>query len=221
MAFQRMGEKMIKLTHYLYILSSWSLAAEKAVDEVRRMFGDRLNYDWRIAVTDYDGTGQLTRDELEFFYARLEAITGEPMNLGWWYDGYNWLVPDRTAAAARLLGAGGSEVRLALAEAGLRRGERITDVNVALQLASQASGLSVESLATQFDRPETALLLAQWSREFETSGVKLRPAFQLQNDIGDMVVLSGIWTREPLQTAIEALLADEESYAGFSKNIGA
>lgn len=208
---------MIRMTHYLYVLSSWSLVAEKAVDEVRRLFGDRLSYDWRIAVTDYGGTGQLTRDQLDFYYARLEAATGERMNLSWWYDGYNWLVPDRTVAAARILGATGSEVRLALAEAGLRRGERITDVRVALEIASQASGLPVESLETQFHRPETTLLLQHWTRDFEASGVALRPAFQLRNDLGDMVVLSGIWTLEPLKTAIESLLTDEESYIAFTK----
>jgi hypothetical protein len=36
---------MIKITPYLYVLSSWSLVAEDAVREVREYFGDRLDYD--------------------------------------------------------------------------------------------------------------------------------------------------------------------------------
>src|SRR5271155_4567538 len=124
------------MTHYLYVLSSWSLVAEDAVSEVRARYGDRLAYDWRIAVTDYGGEGPFKREQLEFFYARLEAATGRHMSLDWWRDGYDWLVPDRVVAAARLLGVTGNDVRLALARAGLCEGRSITELDVAIEIAS-------------------------------------------------------------------------------------
>jgi hypothetical protein len=71
------------MTHYLYSLSSWSLVAEEAVAEVRAEFGDDLEYDWRIAVTDYGGSGP--------------------------HENYDWLVPDRVVSGARQHGAKNSD----------------------------------------------------------------------------------------------------------------
>jgi hypothetical protein len=45
--------------------------------------------------------------------------------------------------------------------------------------------------------------------------VALRPALILRNDLDDRVILSGIWTKEPILSAIDALLRDELSYADF------
>jgi predicted DsbA family dithiol-disulfide isomerase len=206
---------VIKMTHYLYVLSSWSLVAEDAVSEVCRRFGDRLDYDWRIAITDYQGNGPFKREQLEFFYARLEAATGRRMNLGWWREGYDWLVPDRVVAAARSLGATGIEVRLAIARAGLCDGEDITNPSVAIDIACRVSGIARASLQTALNAPETLLWLAESARQFQASGVTLRPAFVLENDLGDRAILSGIWNTEPLSAAITALLTDEESYHSF------
>lgn len=206
---------MIKMVHYLYILSSWSLVAEAAVSEVRERFGDAIEYDWRIAVTDYGGKGPYARERLQFFYDRLEAATGRHMDLGWWDDGYDWLVPDRVATAARLLGCTGNEARLALAKAGLLDGRKITDLRVAADVASSATDIPAALLAMTANAANTTTCLFEWSREFRASGVALRPAFQLTNDLGDRVVLSGIWNAEPLISAVEALLRDERSYREF------
>jgi predicted DsbA family dithiol-disulfide isomerase len=214
-AFAGEAAPMIVMTHYLYVLSSWSLVAEEAVREVRAEFGNRLAYDWRIAVTDYSGAGAFKREKLAFYYARLEEATGVAMNLGWWHESYDWLVPDRTVAAARTLGATGSDVRLALARAGLCDGRNITDRNVACSIAAEASGLDAAALGATYDAPETTLWLMRCSEEFKASGVRLRPAFVLENELGDRVLLSGIWNAEPLRCAIAALSTDEQGYKDF------
>ncbi|MDP9025509.1 MAG: hypothetical protein M3N13_09060 [Candidatus Eremiobacteraeota bacterium] len=206
---------VVKITHYLYILSSWSFVAEDAMQKVRARFATDLQYEWRIASTDYGGMGRLPRRDLEFYYARLEAATGRAMNLGWWRENYDWLVPDRTAVAARLLGATGSEVRLALAAAGLERGENITHRDTAIAIACSASGLQPAALAAQFDHASTHLAMYAEMQQFRASGVNLRPAFVLENELGDIVALSGIWNVEPLESAVNALLTDEKSYKAF------
>jgi predicted DsbA family dithiol-disulfide isomerase len=206
---------VIKLVHYLYVLSSWSFVAEDAVLEARQTFGEALEYDWRIAVTDYGGEGPFAKEQLQFYYDRLEVATGRHMNLEWWRPGYDWLVPDRVVAAARLLGCDNSDVRLALAKAGLQDGIEITDLSNAAEIASAASGISRSSLLKMANDAPTAICLFDWRREFLASGVSLRPAFQITNDLGDRVVLSGIWNAGPLISAIDALLTDERSYYDF------
>jgi predicted DsbA family dithiol-disulfide isomerase len=209
---------VIKMTHYLYSLSSWSLVAEEAVAEVRAEFGNDLDYGWRIAVTDYGGKGPFKREQLEFFYARLAAATGRTMNLGWWHEDYDWLVPDRVISAARTHGATNDDVRLAIARAGLYEGRDITDKHAAIEIASRASGIDKATLLSAYDSPKSLLWLMECSEAFKASGVNLRPAFALENDLGDRAVLSGVWTAEPLRTAITALLTDEQSYYSFVAN---
>lgn len=204
---------MIKLTHYCYTLSSWSLAAEPAVEAVRACFGDRLKYEWRIAVMDYNGgKGAFARGTLEGPYARLRAVTGLPVTLDWWYEGYDWLVPDCVVEAARSLGATTNAVRLALANAGLRGGAQITRPAIALRIAAETSGIDVDALEAVFEAPETITRLHQMSQEFRALSVPLLPAFKLENGIGDTAVLSGLWCAEPLLACAESLHDDEESY---------
>jgi 2-hydroxychromene-2-carboxylate isomerase len=206
---------MIKMVHYFYTLSSWSLVAEDAVQEVRDRFGDQIEYDWRVAITDYGGAGPYPRAKLQFFYDRLERATGKHINLDWWREGYDWLVPDRVIAAARLLGATGNETRLAIARAGLVDGLSITEIDVAIEVAYRASGIDPRDLRIMLDDPQTMLYLFERSREFEQSGVAVRPAIVMTNDLGDRAVLSGIWNAEPILTAAQALLTDEMSYHEF------
>lgn len=101
---------MISVTHYVYVLSTRCLVAEDAIAQARAHFGSALSYDWRIAPTDYGANERLTLEQLEFFYARLEASTGQRMSTDWWYEGYDWLVPDRVVVAARRLGCTDSSV---------------------------------------------------------------------------------------------------------------
>ncbi len=209
---------MVIVNHYLYILSTWCLVAEEAIGRMRERFGSSISYDWHIACTDYETNTQLTLAQLEFYYARLEVATGQHMTTNWWYEGYDWLVPDRMTIAARRLGVTDNSVRLALSNAGLREGRRITMPDVALKVAAEAGALRTDSLRKAFDEPQTVIELFRQSSEFRDSGVSLRPALVISNDLGDRIILSGIWTEEPIMSAVEALLRDEVSYADFVRS---
>lgn len=211
------GGLLITLTHYLYILSSWSLVAEEAVARVRAQFGSALYYDWRIVPTDYHNNQQLGLDHLKFFYARLETVTNQRLTTDWWEEGYDWLVPDRMAIAARRLGVADNSVRLALANAGLREGQHITRPDIALTIAAQAGRLDSGKLQRAFEEPQTLTMLFKHSSEFRQSGVMLRPAFVLRNDCDDKVILSGIWTAEAILNVVEALKRDEILYRDFAR----
>jgi predicted DsbA family dithiol-disulfide isomerase len=204
---------MITVTHYCYTLSTWSLAAEDAVAEIKDRYGDKLDYQWRLAVMHYNGgRGAFADGELEAPYARLEAVTGQRVSLGWWREGYDWTIPDRVVDAARALGATATDVRLALATAGLRQGENITDPDFACSLASRIARIDADALRAEAMGPATMLRLHQSASEFAALGVPFVPAFKLSNAIDDTVVLSGVWRPEPLVACIEGLLKDEEEY---------
>lgn len=204
---------MVTLTQYCYTLSTWSLAAEAAIADVRSQFGRDLTYRWRLAALNYNGgKGAFAEGELDAPYARLRSITGQNVSIGWWRDGYDWLVPDRVVEGARALGSTSTDVRLALARAGLHNGEDITNLEVALSIASRVSGLERGILRDAATSPLTLTRLYQMSVEFRDLAVPWLPAFKLTNDINDTVVFSGVWRTEPIRASIEALLADDEEY---------
>jgi predicted DsbA family dithiol-disulfide isomerase len=56
--------------------------------------------------------------------------------------------------------------------------------------------------------------------EFHALKVTQRPAFVLENEIGDKAVLSGTWRSTPIAAALEAMLEDETAYAAWAAHVG-
>lgn len=65
---------------------------------------------------------------------------------------------------------------------------------------------------------------AEWfyrrTEEFHALQVTQRPAFLIENAIGDRAVFSGIVRLEPLAAAIDALLADQAAYDSYKAHFG-
>jgi hypothetical protein len=58
------------------------------------------------------------------------------------------------------------------------------------------------------------------SDEFHALQVTQRPAFLIENSIGDRAVYSGIVRLEPLAAACDALLADQAAYDSWKAHFG-
>lgn len=204
----------VKLTYFVDVLSSWCLIAEDALDRVRREFGDRLDYEWRIAALreelDY------SREQLEFYYRRTNAVTGTMLNSVWLdgkKDGPKWA--DLAAEAARGLGCTDDRVRLALARGAMRDGLHMSKRDVCVETAAKAGGLKAADLERAMDDPETAARIKESSDAFAAYNVPVRPTFVVSSSIGDVYVLSGCWRYELLAQAIRDAISDADIYAKF------
>jgi predicted DsbA family dithiol-disulfide isomerase len=206
---------LLSLTHYLYVLSSWSFCVEPPVKHILETYGDRVQYTWRLAYADYDGNGPYKRNELEYYYARLEAISGQRFTLDWWFEGYDATVPDRIAEAARTLGAIGNDVRLALSHAALNDGLQITRPEVALEIAATVADLDPAQLDAEFESDRPMQTLRATKAEWLALGVTQRPTFVLINEIGDKALFSGLWQSQPLIRTVEAMLSDDDAQLSF------
>lgn len=200
---------MLSLTHYLYVLSSWSFCVEPPVKHILQTYGERIRYTWKLAHADYDGHGPYKRDQLEYYYERLEAITGQRFTLDWWFEGYDALIPDRIAEAARTLGATGNDVRLALSHAALVDGLQITRPEVGIEIAATTAELDPAQLDAEFGSERPMQTLANAKAEWLALGLGQRPTFVLTNEIGDKALFSGIWQSQPLIRTVEAMLSDD------------
>ena len=213
---------MAKVTYYLEVISSWCYWAEPTWAELKRRFENKVQFDWKIAQMTADGYPR-SKSQCDWFYRRSGSIVRSPFMLSsdWLEpDIKQYLVPNYVAEAARAMGASDDRVRLAIAHAAMREGKKVGRWEVATAVAAEASGFNASTLLSQAKSAEIAALTQKTTDEFHALQVNQRPAFLIENSIGDRAVFSGIVKFEPLAAAIEALLSDESAYVSWKAHFG-
>lgn len=213
---------MLQITYYLEVTSSWCHWAEPAWAELKQRYAGCAQFAWKIALMAAEGFPVSTR-QCDWFYRRSGSIMRSPymLNSGWLEPEIKeYLVANYLAQAARDTGVSDDRVRLALAQAALREGKKVGRWEIALPIAAEAGGLDSTKLLHRAQSAETAAAAQASTAEFHALQVNQRPAFLIQNSIGDRAVYSGIVRVEPLAAAMDALLADEAAYASWKAHFG-
>ena len=152
----------VSVTLYLEVVSSWCYHAEAAWDEVRLRFAGDATFDWRVALMEPTAY-PATRAQADWFYRRSGTIVGaqEILHSGWVEsrsaDGF--VAPNLVTEAARALGINDDRVRRAIANAALRDGRAVGDLDVAVAIAAEASGLNRDALRTASLDPQIRVTL--------------------------------------------------------------
>lgn len=213
----------MKVTYFLEIVSSWCYWAEPTWAELKSRYAGRATFEWKIAqmnVSDYP----VSNSQCDWFHRRSGLIMRSPfmLNSGW----YEPVKGDRAAAAnlvaeaAKDFGFAGDEIRLALAHAGPREGKKILRMDVAIEVAAQAGKLDPDRLRARAESPEVAARVAASTQEFFSHQINQRPAFVIQDAIGDKAVFSGLVQLAPLTATIDAMLSDTAAYAAHAAHFG-
>jgi predicted DsbA family dithiol-disulfide isomerase len=215
--------RMVKVTYYLEVISSWCYWAEPAWRELKERYtSTQVTFDWKIALMDESGLA-VSREQVEWFYRRSGTIVRSPfmLNSGWFEVGVKeYLIPNFVAEAAKDLGVNDDRVRLAIAEAAMRHGKKVHTWEAGVEIAAKAANLDPDQLLQKAQSPEIEVRARASTAEFHSLQVNQRPTFVLQNDIGDRAVLSGTWTAAPLISVIDSMLADEAAYKSWAVRIG-
>jgi predicted DsbA family dithiol-disulfide isomerase len=212
----------VKVTLYIDVTSSWCYWAQPAWEELKRRYAESVEFNWKIALMDASGI-PASRAQLEWFYRRSGVVMHSPymLNSGWFEPGCaEYLAPNLIAEAARDFGVTDDRVRLALAEAALRDGRKIGQWEEAAAIAAKASELGILSLLARAQLPEVEARARASTKEFKALQIDQRPAFLIQNPIGDRAIFSGIVTIRPLAATIDAMLHDVASYGSFKAHFG-
>ena len=214
---------MVKVTYYLEVISSWCYWAEPAWKELKKRYADApVEFDWKIALMDESGL-PVSRAQLEWFYRRSGTIVKSPfvLNSGWLELGVKeFLVPNLVAQAAKNLGASDDRVRLAIAEAAMRQGNKVNSWEASVAIASKAADIDAEKLRHHAQLPDVEAIARKTTQEFHSLRVTQRPTFLIENDIGDRAVLSGTWTAAPLIGVIDSQLSDRAAYKSWAVHMG-
>jgi predicted DsbA family dithiol-disulfide isomerase len=145
------------------------------------------------------------------------------LNSGWFEAErkgvYN--APNFVAEAGKDFGVTDDRIRLALAEAALREGQKIGDLSRAVAIAAKAAKLEAKKLREAAESAEVLGRVQASTAEFFAHQINQRPAFVLTDAIGDKAVFSGLVRLEPLIATIDAMLADTAAYAAHRAHHGA
>ena len=168
----------------------------------------------------------LSREQCAWFYRRSGTILGSPFML----DSSPYEPPKAgeypaasfVAEAARDFGFTGDEIRLALSHAAEREGRPAGRREVAVEIAVAASGgrLDADQLLAAARSAAVAERIAASTREFFSYQITQRPAFVIEDAIGDKAVFSGLARIEPIVVTIDAMLADCAAYSSYRAHFG-
>jgi predicted DsbA family dithiol-disulfide isomerase len=213
----------MKVTYSLEILSSWCHWAEPAWDELKRRYDGRVTFDWRIALMN-PADFPVSRAQCDWFYRRSGTIRRSPyiLNSGWFEASLkgDYTAPNLVAEACRELGFTDDTLRRAITHAALRGGRQIGRIVEAAAVAAAATGLDAATIESRAQSAAVAERVQESTAAFHAHQVTQRPAFILEDEIGDKVVLSGLVEAAPIAAAIDAMLADSAAYAAHAAHFG-
>jgi predicted DsbA family dithiol-disulfide isomerase len=213
----------MKITYYLDTLSSWCHWAEPAWAELKTCYAGRAEFGWKIALLS-PGDFPVSREQEDWFFRRSGTIMRSPymLNSGWVEPERKGLypAPNLVAEAGRDFGFADDRLRLALAHAALREGRKVGAMDEAIAVAAKATGLDGGKLRERAQSPEVEARVRASTAEFHALQITQRPAFVLEDPIGDKAVFSGLATTAPLIATIDAMLADTAAYAAHAAHFG-
>ena len=212
----------ITVTDYLDVVSSWCFWSEPTWAELKRGYEGRVEFQWKIALMDPSGL-PTSREQEQWFYRRSGMMMRSPFMLNTdWYDASlkEWLAPNSVAEAAKDFGVTDDRVRLAVAQAALRQGKKVSDWSVCAEVAASAGNLDKEKLLDAAQSPAVENRIRASTAEFHSFQITQRPAFLIDTEIGDRAIFSGVVKLEPLAATIDSMLEDTTAYAAHKAHFG-
>jgi len=205
----------MNLTYYYDVCSMWCLMGDEVLVAINKRYGSRVPIVRKIALIN-DGKPMAAGLEQEkWYFDRCDFVTGRRFNHNWIEkSGQTTWVPNAVIQAAENLGHGDA-VREILKTEGLMEGKPFLRLEVALELAAKATGISQSELERAVNDEKTTNAIKASTAEFSLLPANQRPTFLLRSDIEDTVLLSGIYRPEPVFAAIEAMISDEDAYERF------
>ena len=180
----------VKITYYLDVVSSWCYWTEPTWAELKACYAGRVEFNWKIAQMPASAY-PVSKAQAEWFYRRSGTIVRSPfmLNAGWFEPGLKqYTAPNLVTEAARDFGATDDLVRLAIARAAEREGKKVGRWDVAVDVAIKAAKLNKAKLLARAKSNDVAARVKQSSAEFDALQINQRPAFLMENAIGDRAV---------------------------------
>jgi predicted DsbA family dithiol-disulfide isomerase len=212
----------ITVTDYLEVVSSWCFWSEPTWAELKRRYQGRVEFQWKIALMDPNGL-PTSREQEQWFYRRSGMMMRSPFMLNTdWYDASlkEWLAPNAVAEAGKDFGITDDRVRLALAQAALREGKKVSDWDVSADVGSAAAKIDKKELLKAAQSSAVEKRVRASTAEFHAMQITQRPSFVIDTEIGDRAIFSGVVKIEPIAATLDSMLEDATAYAAHKAHFG-
>jgi len=214
----------MKVTYYLEVLSSWCHWVEPVWADLKARYDGRAEFEWRIALMRPEDF-PVSRSQCDWFYRRSGGTVMHStymLNSGWYEDSRTdgFVNPSLVAEAGKDFGFHDDTIRLALSRAAVIDGRKVGGIGEAVAVASKASGVPAKKLRARAESSAIRARVDASTAEFYSHRITQRPAFVLEDSIGDKAVFSGLVRIEPLVATIDAMLSDTAVYAAHAAHHG-
>jgi predicted DsbA family dithiol-disulfide isomerase len=213
----------MKITYYVEVMSSWCYWVEPVWAELKKRYEGRVEFDWKIALMQ-PGDFPVSKEQCDWFYRRSGIIVRSPVMLNsGWFDGAeaSYTGADLVAEACKDFGFTDDTIRLALSQASEIEGVKVGRIDEAVRVGAKASGIPPKKLKARALSAAVGARVEASTAEFFSHRINQRPAFILEDSIGDKAVFSGLVRIEPIAAAIDAMLSDTAAYAAHAAHFGA
>jgi predicted DsbA family dithiol-disulfide isomerase len=218
-----MKQTSVKITYYLEVISSWCFWVEPTWAKLKEEYADRVTFDWKISLMDESGL-PTSRAQCEWFYRRSGVITRSPfmLNSGWFDPELKeYLAPNLVSEAAKDFGVTDDRVRLAISRAALLDGKKVGRWEESAAIGAEAINVKSDELHARAQSDAVLKRAQESTADFYSFRVNQRPAFLLENAIGDRAVLSGLVSHKAIAGVLDSMLDDASAYASYATHHGA
>ena len=212
----------ITVTDYLEVVSSWCFWSEPTWAELKKRYDGRVAFQWKIALMDPSGL-PASREQERWYYRRSGLMNQSPFMLNTdWYDASlkEWIPPNAVAEAGKDFGVTDDRVRLAISNAALREGKKVSDWDVCAEIGAGAGKIDKKKLLEAAKSSAIEKRLRESTAEFHAMQITQRPTFVIDTEIGDRAILSGVINFEAIAATIDSMLADATFYAAHKAHFG-
>jgi predicted DsbA family dithiol-disulfide isomerase len=212
----------LTITCYLDVISSWCFWALPTWRKLREEYGERVDFNWKIALMDAIGM-PANRAQIEWFYRRSGMLMRSPVMLrSTWYEPgrTEFLEPNCVAEAARDFGVVDDRVWMAIATAGLLEGKPFGEWQIVAEIGAKASGVDLAQLLERAKSPEIEERVRKSTAEFHAMRVTQRPTFVIDSPVGDRAIFSGFAKPAPIAATLDAMLEDLHAYQVHAAHFG-
>jgi hypothetical protein len=200
----------MKAEYFVDVCSHWCLVAVPAVQALRD-----LGVDVEVVYAPLaDGKPLGFTNEMEsWFYKRGSGAYGKTLHPDWCEgpDTSTWHANVSAYVAGEITGDQLAAAH-AMMSAAMERGVLVGRAEEAHSVAAAYANAPLEEIERRVSAAGIHDKLTAGNKRLEAVGADERPTFVLTNDNGDRVVFKGVWQRDAIVAAAEALLHDEKAY---------
>lgn len=197
-------------TVFVDVLSHWCLAA---MPGIRALADLTPNLEIVFAPLSDGGPNGNTLEQERWYYKRGAIAYGREMRADWCES------PQTRTWFANAIAYVGSEISgdplratHAVMSAAMEQGYLLGRADACYEMMGKHLGKSASEIARRVMDPAVDQALRDGNRRLAALSADERPTFYLENEIGDKVLLKGMWHKELVAAAGLALLHDQRAY---------